>query len=272
MSLKTNLEPMQRKQIFNSVISTGSYKSFIEEIFALVRYKIPSYVCFANVHMIMEAHHNFPFQKIVNNAAIVAPDGRPLSILLKLLYGKPQDRVCGMDIMPDLLQEAEARNKSVYLYGTTPELLETIVKKAQAEFPAIRIAGYYSPPFRELTPLEDQEIIAQIKKAEPDLVFVSLGCPKQETWMASHQYELNACLLGLGQAFKVYAGEEKRLPHWMRNVSLEWIYRLYLEPRRLWRRYACTNTSFLWLAAKEYLYHISLKIVPLTKGKMADQH
>jgi N-acetylglucosaminyldiphosphoundecaprenol N-acetyl-beta-D-mannosaminyltransferase len=272
MSFKPIIESMQRKKIFHSVISTGSYKSFIQELFELVRYKIPSYVCFANVHMIMEAHHNEAFQKIVNNAALVAPDGKPLSVLLKLLYGIQQDRICGMDVMPDLLREAEARNKSVYFYGTTPELLDVVTSKAKKEFPNLKIAGYYSPPFRELTPEEDKEIISQIKSADPDFILVSLGCPKQEKWMASHRNDFDTCMLGLGQAFKVYAGEEKRLPVWMRNLSLEWVYRLYLEPKRLWKRYAYTNSYFLLLAVKEYLRHISQKTATVNKEKMAGQH
>jgi N-acetylglucosaminyldiphosphoundecaprenol N-acetyl-beta-D-mannosaminyltransferase len=263
---------MKRKRIFDSMIFTGSCRDFIEEIFSLVRFKIPSYICFANVHMVMEAKKDKEFQKIVNEADLVAPDGKPISVLIRLLYGVPQERICGMDVMPDLMREAESRNKSIYLYGTTPELLQSIVSKASNEFPNLKIAGYFSPPFRALTPEEDHEIITQIKNTDPDLVFVSLGCPKQEKWMAAHRGELNSCLLGLGQAFKVYAGEEKRLPLWMRNLSLEWIYRLYLEPKRLWKRYAYTNTAFLWLASKEYVRHLlSRRNSSMVKSKIA-QH
>jgi len=238
---------MQRRNIFNTSVSIGPYHYFLDEIFALVEYKIPSYVCFTNVHMLVEAHRNPSFQKIVNEASIVAPDGRPLSIFLNKKYGLRQDRVCGMDIFPDLLREAERRERSIYFYGTTDELLEKIIKKAKKEYPALKIAGSLAPPFRDLTSEEHKAIINRIRSSKPDLIFVALGCPKQEKWMAEHRYQLNACLLGLGQAFKVYAGEEKRLPKWMHNLSLEWMYRLYLEPKRLWKRYAITNTYFLFL-------------------------
>ena len=236
---------MKKKTILNSVISIGTYKAFIEEIISCAHSKVPSYVCFANVHMVVEAYRDKSFQKLINEADLVAPDGRPLSVFLKLSEGINQDRVCGMDILPDLLKQAEVSGESIYFYGSTEELLQTITQKAKTEFPALKIAGYYSPPFRTLSEKEDELITEKIREAQPDLIFVSL-----ERWMAEHKNKLNACLLGLGQAFKVYAGVEKRLPKWMRNLSLEWVYRLYLEPGRLWKRYMYTNSFFLLLAIR----------------------
>lgn len=238
---------MKKKLVFNSSISVGRYQDFINEIFSLVKYKVPSYVCFANVHMVVEGHKDSAFQKIMNNATIVAPDGKPISLFLKYFEKLEQDRVCGMDLLPDLLRQAEASGKSVYFYGTTEDLLSTIAEKARKEFPALKISGYYSPPFRNLSETENADIIEKIKSTSPDLVFVSLGCPKQEKWMAVNKDKIGACLLGVGQAFKVYAGVEKRLPKWMRDLSMEWLYRLYLEPERLWKRYLFTNSYFLLL-------------------------
>lgn len=243
----------QKRCVLGSFITTVSYAGFLSEIFHLVSQKVPSYICFANVHMVIEAYRKHLFQKIVNAATLVAPDGKPLSVFLRLMEGLKQERVCGMDIFPDLLARAEASGKSVYFYGTTPSLLKAIAVKAKAEFPALRIAGYFSPPFRELTPDENAEIVDMIRAAKPDLVFVSLGCPKQERWMSENHLKIGSCLLGLGQAFKVYAGEERRLPRWMRNLSLEWSYRLYLEPRRLWKRYLVTNSWFVFLSTLEIL-------------------
>jgi N-acetylglucosaminyldiphosphoundecaprenol N-acetyl-beta-D-mannosaminyltransferase len=201
--------------------------------------------------MLMEGYKDHSFQEIINKANIVAPDGRPLSVFFNIKYKLQQKRVCGMDMLPDLLKEAERRRKSVYFFGTTNELLASIKQKATTEFPELKIAGSYSPPFRELAKEETSIIIDHVRNTNPDLVLVALGCPKQEKWMAKHHQEINSCLLGLGQAFKVYAGEEKRLPKWMRNLSLEWIYRLYLEPRRLLKRYVYTNSLFLLLILKE---------------------
>lgn len=245
---------MKRKRIFSSFISLGSYQNFIEAIFSLVENKVPSYVCFANVHMVVEAYKTPALQKIVNEANLVAPDGKPLSVFLNLFEGIKQERVCGMDILPDLLHWAEALDKSVYFYGATDELLRIIAQKARNEFPSLRIAGYYSPPFKNsLSQEESSFVIKKIREASPDLVFVALGCPKQEKWMAENKNSLGTCLLGLGQAFNVYAGREKRLPVWMRNLSLEWAYRLYLEPGRLWKRYAFTNFYFLYLTFKQII-------------------
>lgn len=236
---------MIHKSVLGTSVSLGTYQEFINEIFQLVKSHVPSYVCFANVHMVMEAHHDHLFQSVVNNADVVAPDGRPISLFLNLFEKQKQQRVCGMDILPDLLRQAEIEGKSVYFLGGTEELLEMIIAKAKRLYPALRINGSYSPPFRELSVEEDAALVDRIKQSHADLVFVSLGCPKQEKWMAIHRDSIGACLLGVGQAFKVFAGIEKRLPLWMRNLSLEWVYRLWLEPKRLWKRYLVTNSKFL---------------------------
>lgn len=238
---------MNRKMVLRSSISVGSKQEFIDEILSLAKYKVGSYVCFANVHMVMESYNNPAFQEVVNHSNIVAPDGKPISLFIRAFNHLIQDRICGMDLLPELLKRADSAGKSVYFYGGTIKVLEEIVQKVHKEFPSLQISGSYSPPFRNLSKQEEDEIVTKIKSTSPDLVFVSLGCPKQEKWMAVHKDKLGACLLGVGQAFSTYAGVEKRLPVWMRNFSLEWIYRLYLEPKRLWKRYLFTNSHFLLL-------------------------
>ena len=232
------------------MITLGSYSSFLDRIMELGRQRVPSYVCFANVHMVVEASRDASFKRVVNQATIVAPDGRPLSVFLKLFHDIKQDRVCGMDILPDLLKRAEATGRSVYFYGGEERCLDMIEAKAKKEFPKLKIAGLYSPPFRELSETEKAADIDRIGESGADLVFVSLGCPRQEKWMAENVKKLNACFLGLGQAFTVYAGLEKRLPKWMRALALEWVYRLVQEPKRLWRRYLYTNAEFLRMTVK----------------------
>ena len=236
--------------VLGSVITLGSYTSFLDRIVDLAGQKAPSYVCFANVHMVVEANHDPVFRKVVNQATIVAPDGKPLSVFIKLFHGIKQERVCGMDILPDLLSRAEAAGRSVYFYGGEQQCLDLIEKKAMREYPDLKIAGLYSPPYRTLTPEEKAEDVERIRNSGADLVLVSLGCPKQEKWMAENVKKLNACFLGLGQAFTVYAELEKRLPKWMRALCLEWAYRFMQEPRRLWRRYLITNTEFIRMTMK----------------------
>ncbi len=241
---------MKKEKIFSTNISVGTYRNFIDDVFLLAAQQRSSYVCFANVHMIVEAHYDATFNTIINQADVTTPDGRPLSIFLNLTKKINQPRICGMDVFPDVLKEAERRGMSVYFYGNTEDVLQAIKRRANHELPLLRIAGHYAPPFRALTDEEEDDIVRMINDTKPDLLFVSLGCPKQEKWMAAHQGKINACMLGLGQAFGVYAGKEKRLPAWMRSLSLEWFYRLMLEPRRLWKRYAFTNTVFILLTLK----------------------
>jgi N-acetylglucosaminyldiphosphoundecaprenol N-acetyl-beta-D-mannosaminyltransferase len=258
---------MKKKAVLNSFISIGSVKEFIDEIFSLVREKVPSYVCFANVHMVMEGYNDSSFQRVINQANVTAPDGKPISLFIKFFERIKQARVCGMDLMPSLLKEAEVQGKSVFFYGSTDELLKIITIKAKKEFPHLKIGGSFSPPFRKLTELENDNMIKMIREVSPDLIFVSLGCPKQEKWMAENRDKLGACLLGVGQAFKVYAGIEKRLPVWLRNLSLEWLYRFYLEPKRLWKRYLLTNSYFLFLTFNHMIFRF---LAPFVKGTMTE--
>jgi N-acetylglucosaminyldiphosphoundecaprenol N-acetyl-beta-D-mannosaminyltransferase len=259
---------MKKISVLRSLISVGTYQEFIHTIFSLVNDKVSSYVCFANVHMVMEGYNDNAFQKIINNASVVAPDGKPISLFITYFQKHKQERVCGMDLLPDLLREAELRNKSVYFLGGTQKLLNTLVLKTAKEFPALKISGTYSPPFRNLSEEENLITNQQIKTVAPDLVFVSLGCPKQEKWMAENRDTLGTCLLGVGQAFNVYAGVEKRLPVWMRNLSLEWVYRFYLEPKRLWKRYVFTNSHFLLLTVRHILTRVATTLqAPFGKTK-----
>jgi len=254
---------MVKENILTFPVSTGSYQKFIDEIIKLSEQKTSSYVCFANVHMVVEGYNDPLFSRVVRDADIVAPDGQPVALFLRILKGINQVRVAGLDVFPDLLKEAETRNKSVYFYGTTDEILDKIIIRARFDYPQLKICGSYSPPFRNLSSDEESKIIRRINESKPDLVFVALGCPKQENWMAAHQQTVKGCMLGLGHAFNVYAGVSKRSPMWMRRMSLEWAYRLFQEPRRLWKRYFYTNTFFLWLTFK---YLLSTLFSPKNKN------
>jgi N-acetylglucosaminyldiphosphoundecaprenol N-acetyl-beta-D-mannosaminyltransferase len=245
---------MVKENIFTFAISLGSYRRFINEVFSLAKRKSSSYVCFANVHMTIEAFEDGNFNAVLKNADIVAPDGKPLTLFLKQFKKINQERVCGMDAFPDLLREAALRGRSVYFYGTTDEILEKICNRARREHPTLNISGCYAPPFRQLDEAEKLAIVNRINDAKPDLVFVALGCPKQEKWMAEHRGKIMSCMLGVGQAFNVYAGLAKRSPRWMQRAALEWAYRLYQEPRRLWKRYFWTNTCFLILTLEYSIY------------------
>jgi N-acetylglucosaminyldiphosphoundecaprenol N-acetyl-beta-D-mannosaminyltransferase len=250
---KTAAPLQQKRRLLKSYITTGKFNEFVEQVFWLTDNKESSYICFANVHMLVEAYQDPAFNKILNEADVASPDGGPLSKLMKVQYGQKQDRVPGMDLMPRLIEEAAARGKSVFFYGSTDDVLEAVVATAKAKHPSLRVAGHYSPPFRQLTEEEDQSIVDMINATGADLVFVALGCPKQERWMAEHKGRVQACMLGVGQAYMTYAGLERRLPKWARDWSLEWTYRLYQEPKRLWKRYLVTNSTFVYLTMKDLL-------------------
>jgi len=241
---------MKKMPILDIFVSFGSFADFIDNIISLAIEEASSYICVCNVHMLIEAKKDKKFQQILNDADIVTPDGMPVAKALGYKYNYYQERVSGMDLMPVLIEECAKRNKSIYLYGSTKKVLNYISKKVNLEFPQLRIA-YKSPPFRTLTIKEEVEIINEINTFNPDFVFVALGCPKQEKWMAGHRGKINSCMIGLGGAFTVYSGLQQRAPKWMRYNSLEWLYRLLLEPRRLFGRYLITNILFFYYFCKE---------------------
>ncbi|WP_247237830.1 WecB/TagA/CpsF family glycosyltransferase [Telluribacter sp. SYSU D00476] len=249
-----------RKPLLETYITTGSYDTFVEKLTNIAKSKISSYVCVANVHMIVEAYKSSTFAKIVNDADIVAPDGVPLSIGLKWLYGTHQDRVAGMDLLPSLLLQAEKQELNVFFFGSTPEVLDAMRKRCMSIYPNLKIAGAISPPFRPLNKEEDEAIAQRINLSGAHIVFVALGCPKQEKWMAEMKGKVNALMIGLGGAFPVFAGLQSRAPIWMQRMSLEWLFRLYQEPGRLWKRYLTTNPLFILLFIKEWYKVRLLKI------------
>lgn len=253
---------LPKRSVFHTHISTGSPAAFVEAILRLGAARASAYVCFANVHMLMEAERSPAFRRVVNGAAVAAPDGSPVAAAVRWFGGPAQARVAGMDLLPELLHAAAARGQSVYFYGTTPQVLEAMVWRAQWELPALHVVGTCAPPFRPLTAGEDAAEVAAINAADPDLLFVALGCPRQEQWMAAHQGRIGACMLGVGQAFRVYAGLEPRLPAWARRLWLEWAYRLWQEPRRLGGRYLRTNARFGYLLARSALARLAGRPLP----------
>jgi len=243
-----------KKPLISININTGSYQYFISSLLAITS-KASSYVCVANVHMLVEAHKDPAFAKIVNNADMVTPDGMPLCIGLQLMHGTQQDRVCGMDLLPDLLTEASDKRIPVYFYGGTDEMLDKTKGYLLQNHPSLIVAGMHSPPFLPLavSGYEREQEAKRINASGARLIFVILGCPKQEKWMAAMKGKVNGCMIGIGGALPVLIGLQKRAPDWMQKYSLEWLYRLIQEPKRLFKRYFITNSTFLWLLLKAWV-------------------
>ena len=242
---------MKPRMIANLRVHTGEYEQFVHTIIEWGRIRRSSYVCVANVHMTIEAYDDPSFAEVVTGADLVTPDGTPLLFALKSLHGVRQERVAGMDLMASILMQAEQEKLSVYFYGSDTTTLVRIEEKIRKQCPQLVIAGMHSPPFREPTPEERQREIEEINLSGAQIVMVALGCPKQERWMSVNKGKIHSVMIGLGGAFPVYAGLKKRAPAWIRRLSLEWLYRLGQEPKRLWRRYLYTNMKFLLVLGKQ---------------------
>lgn len=242
---------MERKSIINFGITTGNYSSFVSNIVTMAHQKESANVCVANVHMFIEAYKDQSFNSIINDATMVTPDGKPLTWVLRYVYGIRQDRVAGMDLLPDLLQQMMLKKLPAFFYGGTPALLEKTENYLRYAFPDLPIAGMYSPPFRPATREEEDKLVEKINSSGAAVVLVILGCPKQERWMASMKGRINAVMIGVGGALPVMVGMQKRAPAWLQHLGLEWLYRLMQEPRRLFRRYIITNSLFIYLFFKK---------------------
>jgi N-acetylglucosaminyldiphosphoundecaprenol N-acetyl-beta-D-mannosaminyltransferase len=244
---------MKKIDLLGIAVNTGTYQEFMHRILDGAASRSSSYACVANVHMLVEAHHDASFASVVQKAGMITPDGKPLAWALRLLHGVRQERVAGMDLLPDLLAGAEQRQLSVFFYGGQETLLETTAQYVKTHYPQLVVSGLYSPPFRALSKEEEEETVRRINSSGAQLVFVVLGCPKQEKWMASMQGRIRAAMIGVGGALPVLIGAQKRAPGWMQHAGLEWVYRLGQEPGRLFKRYAVTNTIFLVLLGKAFV-------------------
>jgi N-acetylglucosaminyldiphosphoundecaprenol N-acetyl-beta-D-mannosaminyltransferase len=209
------------------------------------------YVCICNVHSVVTATQNAEFERVINEADLATPDGAPIAWMLGRLGCLHQQRINGPDLMLKYCEQAASRGESVFLYGATPATLQRLQLALLERFPALKIAGAISPPFRPLTPTEDAEVIATINASKAGTVWVSLGCPKQEEWMAAHRQRIHAVMIGVGAAFDYHAGTINRAPSWMQNHGLEWLHRMASEPGRLSGRYLQTNSIFLFKALRQ---------------------
>ncbi len=204
------------------------------------------YICVTSVHGVMEARKNQRIRNILNEADIVTPDGMPLVWALRSFGAVSQGRVYGPNLMLTLCELAETAAHRIFLYGGTTEILDALEQNLRQRYPKLIVAGKCSPPFRPLTPDEDEEISELIRMACPDMIFVGISTPRQELWMADHVGIFQGVIMiGVGAAFDFHAGRVRQAPAWMQARGLEWFYRLIQEPARLWRRYVLVTPWFL---------------------------
>lgn len=206
------------------------------------------YICVSNVHTTVTSYEDEEYRAIQNSGILAIPDGGPLSSIGRRRGAKNMSRTTGPSYMGEILNLSSTYGWKHYFYGSTQETLDKLKASLMQKYPELKIVGMYSPPFRPMTPEEDRDIIEQINLTSPDFLWVGLGAPKQEKWMADHQGKVKGLMVGVGAAFDYFAGNIKRAPNWMQKTNLEWFYRLLQDPKRLFKRYFVTNSIFLWNA------------------------
>jgi N-acetylglucosaminyldiphosphoundecaprenol N-acetyl-beta-D-mannosaminyltransferase len=244
-------------QILGTRVDSVDYDSAVQMIGQWAQEHERRYICVAAVQTIMETHDSLEYQKMVNAAALVTPDGMPLVWTLRRNGFPQQTRVYGPELTLRLLESAAENGIPVGFLGSTPETLELLVKNARRRFPTMRIDYVFSPPFRPVSKDEDELIVKEINDSGVGILLVGLGCPKQEKWMAAHAGKVNAVMVGVGAAFDFIAGTKRQSPKWMQSLGLEWLFRLSQEPARLWWRYLYHNPRFVFLVMLPALFRCS---------------
>ena len=247
MSIEAAIAWPAKYDLFGVQVSATTYDESADAILQAARQRLPAVVSLHAAHAIVTASDDPALLKAVNAFQIVAPDGQPVRWGLNLLYRTGlRQRVYGPELMLRLCRRAACEGVPIYLYGgASPEVLDKLIKNLTAQFPSLQIAGSESPPFRPLSPQEDEAMVARINGSGAGIVFIGLGCPKQDYFAHQHCDRIQAVQVCVGAAFDFHAGNKKMAPYWMQSWGLEWLYRLCQEPRRLWRRYLVTNLLFL---------------------------
>ena len=239
------------RQIVGMRVDATSYPHAVDQVLAWATAGESRYVCVATVNNVIEARDDDRFRAAMDGADLVTPDGMPLVWGLRRLGVPDATRVYGPDLTPLVCQAAARRGVPVGLYGGTPEVLDALTAALTARCPGLRVAYAHSPPFRALTPDEDEQLTEEIARSGARVLLVGLGTPKQELWMAAHRGRVPAVMLGVGAAFDFLAGRKRQAPRVMQNLGLEWLFRLAQEPGRLWRRYLYRNPRFVALFAAQ---------------------
>lgn len=259
--LDITTSPLPRVNILGVGIHAITHDQALQQISNWIDQRARHRVSLCTVHTVMECQYNPQLQQTINQASLATPDGMPLVWLSRYHSGIPVNRVYGPDLMLDLCAWSETRGYRHYFYGGHEQVTPSLVQKLHARFPRLQIAGYYAPPFRPLTPVEQTQQIERLNASRADIIWVGLGTPKQDLWMAQYREYLTApILIGVGAAFNIHSGHLRQAPRWMQNSGLEWLFRLTQEPRRLWYRYLIYNPLFILSVMAQ---HTGLKSYPL---------
>lgn len=253
----SNLPLVKKTTLLSTNVFVTTYELVTQNIHSWTLNRESCYVCAANVHMIMEAHDHPSFRDVVNNADMVTPDGMPLVWLMRLKGVHQQQRVYGPTLMLHVLEICEKESIPIGLLGSTPDVLELLRKKLIIKYPQLKINYSYSPPFGDLSEDANDRIVTNFNGSGSKILFIGLGCPKQEIWMSKNKGRIKAVMIGVGAAFDFNAGVKRQSPPFLQKIGLEWLFRLFHEPGRLWKRYLYNNPRFIFLALIDLLglYH-----------------
>lgn len=245
---ETNPEPVHTMKVgvLRMSVSLTSLNRTIQQVIAWALKNESRYICVSNVHMCMEVFDDPQFADIVNEADLTVPDGRPIYWAQILMGYKEANQVRGADLTDGLCEAAEDKGIRIGFYGSTQEVLSNLKDKLHNLYPKLEIRYLYAPPFRPLSEKETSAVIATINDSKVQILFVGLGCPKQEAWMANNKNEVSCTMLGVGAAFDFISENKKNAPGILEKIGLEWMYRLICEPGRLWKRYLKHNPRFLF--------------------------
>jgi N-acetylglucosaminyldiphosphoundecaprenol N-acetyl-beta-D-mannosaminyltransferase len=253
-----------RVDVLGVPVSAITMAQAVEAIGRWIANGTPHYVCVTGVHGVMESGRDESLRLIHERAGLVTPDGMPLVWLAHYAGYRHVERVYGPDLMLAVCGASVQGGWRHYFYGGAPGVAERMAERLRTRFPGLTIAGMHSPPFAPMTPAEDAALVRRINDVRPDIVWVGLGTPKQERWMAEHVGRLSApVLVGVGAAFDFHAGVKRQAPRWMQRSGLEWSFRLMTEPRRLGRRYLVNNPLFIW--------RITLQLLRTARRPRADR-
>jgi len=248
----TNQGTRKTGQVLGAQIDVVTWDGALDRLLGWARARDSRFVTICNVHVVVSASRDPAYREIINASDMATPDGAPVAWMLRRQGFANQPRISGPDVMWALCERAAQENLPIYCYGSTDATLALLDARLREAFPGLRVT-MESPPFRALTAEEDAGAVERINASGAGIVFVGLGCPKQERWMAEHRGRVNAVMIGVGAAFDFHAGTVQRAPAWMRDNGLEWLHRLASEPGRLWKRYLVTNTLFIVGAARQLL-------------------
>jgi N-acetylglucosaminyldiphosphoundecaprenol N-acetyl-beta-D-mannosaminyltransferase len=241
------------KEILGVGVAVTTYEEIIAKCIKWAMARESRAVVFANVHVLMEAHDDLSLFAQLNSADVVNPDGMPLVWALRAMGESCASRVYGPDTTEALLREAEVARIPVGFYGGSESTLSMLMTVVRQRYPQLEIAFSMSPPFRALTVSEDEDVVREVAASGVRLLFVGLGCPKQEKWIMEHRGRIPSVMLGVGAAFDFIAGSKPQAPRWMMQSGLEWLFRFASEPRRLGSRYLKTNPRFVSLFLRDLL-------------------